>query len=79
MRRGEAAQPADWIDALHACIDPAIVLLEQGTAPPVEVRRSIGAARKALREPDQLLPSLRQLRDCLDQAGHGRPEHADTA
>jgi hypothetical protein len=78
VRRGEAAQPADWIDALHACIDPAIALLEQG-AVPVEVRRSIGAARKALREPEQLLPALRQLRDCLDQAGYGRPEHADTA
>ncbi|EIL94314.1 MULTISPECIES: FUSC family protein [Rhodanobacter] len=79
MRRGEAAKPADWIDALHACIDPAIALLEQGAAPPVEVRRSIGAARKALREPDQLLPALRQLRDCLDQAARSRPEHADTA
>lgn len=78
MRRGEAAKPADWIDALHACIDPAIALLEQGAAP-TEVRRGIGAARKALREPDQLLPALRQLRDCLGLAGHGRPKHSDTA
>ena len=63
-RRLDTTQPADWIDALHACTSPAIALLEQGGAP-IEVRRSIGTARKALREPEQLLPALRDLHDCL--------------
>lgn len=56
--------PADWIDALLACHAPAIALIDQQAAP-VPVRRAIGAARKALREPDTLLPALRALRDSL--------------
>ena len=53
-------QPADWIDALLACRAPALVVIEQG-ATPAPVRRATGAARKAMREPAQILPALREL------------------
>lgn len=57
-------QPADWIDLLLACREPACALFEAGQAP-AEVRRAIGAARKALREPDQLACALRALQSAL--------------
>ena len=57
-------QPADWIDALSACRAPALALIEQG-ATPGNVRRAVGAARQALREPERLLDALRALRDAL--------------
>lgn len=60
-------QAADWIDALLACADPATELMNYG-AVPVDVRKAIGAARKAMREPEQLLPALRQLRLSLSAA-----------
>ena len=53
-------QPADWIDALLACRAPALVVIEQG-ATPAPVRRATGAARKAMREPAQILPALQEL------------------
>lgn len=56
--------PADWIDALLACRAPAIALIHQQAAP-AHVRRAIGAARKAMREPETLLPALRALGDSL--------------
>ena len=56
--------PADWIDALTACRAPAIALIKQGETP-ATVRRAVGAARKALREPETLLPALLALRDTL--------------
>ncbi|WP_199099957.1 FUSC family protein [Dyella sp. ASV21] len=64
-RRLRATHPADWIDALLACRTPAIALIEQGQTPG-RVRQAVGAARKALREPDTLLPALLQLRQTLD-------------
>lgn len=57
-------QPADWIDLLLACRAPAVALFEAGEAP-AEVRRAIGAARKALREPEQVTPALRSLQAAL--------------
>lgn len=66
-RRLDLAQPADWIDALQACQAPAHMLIERGQAP-VSVRRSVGAARRALREPEALLVALRELRATLDAA-----------
>lgn len=63
-RRTRATQPADWIDALAACRAPAIAVIERG-ATPADVRRSIGAARKALLDVAALRPALWVLRDSL--------------
>ncbi|WP_243040668.1 FUSC family protein [Dyella sedimenti] len=63
-RRQHAMQPADWVDALAACREPAVALISEG-ATPGEARRAVGAARKALREPEALLPALRHLRETL--------------
>lgn len=60
LRSGTAAHPADWADTLLACREPALALIGQG-ATPGRVRQAVGAARKALREPDTLLPALREL------------------
>ena len=57
-------QQADWIDVLSACRTPALTLIEQG-ATPGNVRRAVGAARQALREPERLLDALKALRDSL--------------
>ena len=61
------AQPADWIDTLLASRKPAMMLVEHGLAPP-DVRRAIGAARKALREPEQLGPALQALQSTVQSA-----------
>lgn len=63
-RRFVSVQPADWVDALSACREPAIVLIEQGQSPG-GARRAVGAARRALREPEQLLAALRSLHQSL--------------
>lgn len=57
-------QPADWIDALAGCRAAAVALVEQG-ATPGNVRRAVGMARQALREPERVLDALRVLRDSL--------------
>ena len=56
-RRWRAVQPADWIDALMACRTPAIAMVANGAAPG-RVRLAIGAARKAMREPERIGPAL---------------------
>jgi len=63
-RRFRALQPADWVDALLTCRDPAIALIEKAETP-AKVRRAVGAARKSLREPTELLPALQQLQRSL--------------
>jgi hypothetical protein len=63
-RRFAPTHPADWVDALLACRAPAIALIKQQETPG-HVRKAIGAARKAIREPEQLLPALRALHDSL--------------
>jgi Predicted membrane protein len=63
-RRFRPVQPADWVDALVACRDPAIALIESGGAPG-SVRRSVGAARKSMREPSAILPALQDLHRSL--------------
>jgi hypothetical protein len=60
-------QPADWIDALLACRGPAQELIALGRTPG-GLRRAVGAARQALREPDRLLPALRQVQGALAEA-----------
>ncbi|MEO8746247.1 MAG: FUSC family protein [Rhodanobacter sp.] len=63
-QRFQPLQPADWVDALLACRDPAIALIQKN-ARPGQVRQDIGAARRALREPAQLLAALEALRHSL--------------
>jgi len=64
LQRLRPNHPADWIDTLLACRIPALALIEGGEAPG-HVRKALGAARKALREPENLLPALQQLRQTL--------------
>jgi hypothetical protein len=59
-RRFRAVQPADGVNALVACREPALAMIENGETPGV-VRRAIGAARKSIREPMDLLPALQDL------------------
>ena len=63
-RRFQPLQPADWVDALLACRDPAIGWFER-SEPSGPVRRAVGAARKSMREPREILPALQGLRDSL--------------
>ncbi len=71
-------QPADWIDLLLACREPACALFEAGQAP-AEVRRAIGAARKALREPDQLASALLALQSALTAQFTSLPRRTEAA
>ncbi|AMO95284.1 fusaric acid resistance -like family protein [Collimonas fungivorans] len=59
-RRFQPMQPADWLDTLAACRDPAIALIDKGETPG-SVRRAVGAARKSMREPQEILPALQNL------------------
>lgn len=61
-RRGN--HPSDWIEALNDCVAPALAMMASGHASG-EARRAAGAARRAVREPDELLPALRTLRAAL--------------
>jgi uncharacterized membrane protein YccC len=58
--RRRQPQPADWIDALLECRVAAIALVASG-ATPVEARRAVGAARKAMLDPPALLPALQAI------------------
>jgi uncharacterized membrane protein YccC len=63
-RHFQSIQPADWVDTLVACTDPAIALIARGEAS-ATVRRAIGAARKSMREPGEILGALQALRRSL--------------
>lgn len=63
-RRIGQPRGADWIDAIKACRDPAIGLIERGESS-THVRRAVGAARKALLEPAELSASLKNLQLAL--------------
>ncbi|OOG38100.1 hypothetical protein B0E51_14705 [Rhodanobacter sp. C05] len=65
-RRFQVVQPADWVDALMACRAPALALIEKGETPG-GVRRTIGAARKSMRDPVELLPALQDLHRALTE------------
>ncbi len=71
-RRWIALQPADWIDTLRACTAPAVAAIEAGQ-PPRGLRSEIGQARRALREPAQLLPALKAVQKTLQQHRHNVP------
>ncbi len=66
-RHFRAEQPADWVDTLIACRDPAVSLIEKGETPGA-VRRAVGAARKSMRDPAEVLPALRELHRSLIEA-----------
>ena len=57
-------QPAQWIDALIACRDPALALIQSGDSPE-NIRRAIGTARKALADLTELGPALQKLERSL--------------
>jgi uncharacterized membrane protein YccC len=63
-RRFLAVQPADWVDVLLACRDPAIAVIEKSEQSD-SVRRAVGNARKSMREPTEILPALRGLHGSL--------------
>jgi hypothetical protein len=67
---------AEWIDALLGCAKPGCRLIEQGSAP-VSVHRALAHARRAMREPEQILPALQQLhvslRDACNAASEAPP------
>jgi len=58
------ANPADWIDALMACRAPAVALIDAGETPGT-IRKLVGAARKAVQQPPELLAALTELRRAL--------------
>lgn len=70
-RRFRSLQPADWVDALLACEAPAAPLIDRGEAS-ADVRKAVGAARRALREPGMLLPALQTLQHALMQGTDAR-------
>ena len=64
LRCWQPLQPVDWIDALAACEVPVVALVERGETPGA-VRKAVGAARKAMREPDEIGPALAAVREAL--------------
>lgn len=64
-------EPAQWIDTLLGCRPHVPALVVGDTAP--AVRRAVGTARQALREPDRLLPALIALREVLQRASESAP------
>ena len=66
LRRWQPLQPVDWIDALAACEAPVVALTERGETPGA-VRKAVGAARKAMREPAEIGPALAALREALER------------
>lgn len=67
IARSRWGEPAGWIDALAACHGPAVALITHQLTPGV-VRRAVGTARQALREPAQLRTALEALRGALHRA-----------
>jgi hypothetical protein len=75
-KRMRRVHPADWIDALVACRLPALALIKNGQTP-AAARRAVGAARKSLREPKEILTHMTQLREaltlCAESSGDDAP------
>jgi hypothetical protein len=70
LRRWQALQPADWIDALLACQAPLLDLVDRRETPGA-VRKALGTARKAMREPAEIGPALDALRLSLRLTSDG--------
>ncbi|MEO7324500.1 MAG: FUSC family protein [Dokdonella sp.] len=66
----QPVQPADWIDTLAACRDPAVAMIDAGQTPG-SVRKAIGAARKSIREPGEFSKAL-------DAILHSMARHSST-
>ena len=64
LRRWQPLQPVEWIDALLACRAAVVGLVERGETPGA-VRKAVGAARKAMREPAEIGVALGALRQVL--------------
>jgi len=77
LRRWQPLQPVDWIVALAACEAPLLALVERGETPGA-VRKAIGAARQAMREPAQIGPALQALGRALDASQGSRAPEAPT-
>jgi hypothetical protein len=58
-------QPADWADALGACAASAIAIIDSGETPR-GLRGEVGTARRAMREPAEMLGALRALKKALE-------------
>ena len=63
-KRMRVVQPADWVDELIACRGPALALIDRHETPGA-ARRAIGTARKAMREPREILAALKALESSL--------------
>lgn len=72
MRHVSAIQPADWVDALVACQGAAVALIDLGETPS-SVRRAVSAARKSMREPTEILPTLQELHRSLSDDPGDKP------
>jgi len=59
-RHLRTVQPADWIDALIACRAHAVTLIDSGETPG-GVRKTLGAARKAMLAPEEIPEALDNL------------------
>ena len=70
LRRWQPLQPLDWIAALAACEAPIVALAERRETPGA-VRKAVGAARKAMREPAEIGPALAALRQALERPAAG--------
>jgi len=66
-RRFDSIQPADWVDSLAGCVDPASAVI-RGERAATGLRTEVGKARRAMREPAGILPALQALRQRLEQA-----------
>ena len=64
LRRWRPVQPVDWIDTLVACRAPVVALVQTRQAPGA-VRKAVGAARKAMRDPGEIGAALEALRRTL--------------
>lgn len=63
-RRFLSVQPANWVDALVECRQPAILLIEKNETP-AAVRKAVGAARKTMRAPQEIQQALQNLRSSM--------------
>jgi hypothetical protein len=63
-RRWRLVQPADWVDVLTVLRPRAMVLIDRGETT-VAVRKALGTARKAMREPPAIKPALEDLQRAM--------------
>jgi hypothetical protein len=64
-RHVRTLRPGDWIALLAACEGPVVALVQGGQSPGA-VRKAVGAARKAMREPAEIGSALAALRETLE-------------